>query len=256
LGFTILGVMAPARVSSAPDERFRPSRNRRIGDLFGPAATTADQDGANRQGRRGVVVGAANTLIADGEWFAYGLTAQIAPVSLVSIPAVAASAWTVTLLRNEITAVNAAVASAWLSTVLVSADADVLGAVLTGTVLVTCGPHLVSAFRSREPAGVSRTTSRTAVADALSWGLYGVAIGNLALGGYGMALLATAILILLRLRTVTTAVPETQDLGVTDLVDVELPERPLEGAERYLDALCRGDDVVRLGEEGLSGHPA
>jgi hypothetical protein len=36
-------------------------------------------------------------------------------------------------------------------------------------------------------------------------GPYGVAIGNLALEGYGIALLATAILILLRLRAVTTA---------------------------------------------------
>jgi hypothetical protein len=48
LGFTILGVMAPAGVSSLPDERFRPSRNRRTGDLFCPAATTADQDAADR----------------------------------------------------------------------------------------------------------------------------------------------------------------------------------------------------------------
>jgi uncharacterized protein with PQ loop repeat len=150
-------------------------------------------------------LGAANTLIADGAWFAYGLTAHIPPVWLVSIPAVAASAWTVALLRNEITAVNAAVAAAWLSTVLVAAEAGALGAVLTGTVLVTCGPHLVSAFRSREPAGVSRTTWRIAIADALSWGLYGVAIGNVALEGYGLALLATAILMLLRLTTVTTA---------------------------------------------------
>ena len=150
-------------------------------------------------------LGAANTLIADGAWFAYGLTAHIPPVWLVSIPAVAASAWTVALLRNEITAVNAAVAAAWLSTVLVAAEAGVLGAVLTGTVLVTGGPHLVSAFRSREPAGVSRTTWRIAIADALSWGLYGFAIGNVALKGYGLALLATAILMLLRLTTVTTA---------------------------------------------------
>ena len=51
-------------------------------------------------------LGAANTLIADGAWFAYGLTAHIPPVWLVSIPAVAASAWTVALLRNEITAVR------------------------------------------------------------------------------------------------------------------------------------------------------
>jgi hypothetical protein len=52
---------------------------------------------------------------------------------------------------------------------------------------------------------VSRTTWRIAIADALSWGFYGVAIGNLALEGYGIALLATAILILPRLKTVTTA---------------------------------------------------
>jgi hypothetical protein len=51
----------------------------------------------------------------------------------------------------------------------------------------------------------ARTTWRIAIADALSWGLYGVAIGNVALEGYGLALLATAILMLLRLTTVTTA---------------------------------------------------
>src|ERR1700758_4057621 len=66
-------------------------------------------------------LGGAHTPIAAGARFADGLTAHIPPIWLVSIPAVAASAWTVALLRNEITAVHAAVAAAWLSTIAVAA---------------------------------------------------------------------------------------------------------------------------------------
>lgn len=146
---------------------------------------------------------ALNTLISDGAWLCYGLVAAVVPVWLVSIPAIAASALTVALLRRTIGRGDLAVASLWAALVVACAAGGVLTLALAATVLVTCGPALWSAYSHRHPVGLSRSTWWLAIADALAWGSYGVAIGDRALELYGVVQLLTAVAILVRLRAVS-----------------------------------------------------
>jgi uncharacterized protein with PQ loop repeat len=151
--------------------------------------------------RTGTVAGvsalaAMNALIADSAWLAYGLSAHITVVWLVSIPAVATSAWTVILLRSAVDRLDVAAAVAWLGSVLGAALVGQLGAALAGTVIVTCGPQLSTVLRSSDLVGLSTATWWAAIADALTWGAYGFSIRNVAIESYGIVLLATAVTIL------------------------------------------------------------
>lgn len=148
---------------------------------------------------------AMNALIADGAWLAYGLSARVTAVWLVSVPALAVSSWTVLLIRRVVRARDLALASAWLAAVGACAAAGSLPAALSLTVVVCCGPAVWSAFSSPSPVGVSAWTWWLAVADASSWGAYGLAIGDGALQLYGAVLLATAVAMLLRLGPVRRA---------------------------------------------------
>ena len=157
-----------------------------------------------RTWRTGQVAGVSalavmNALIADGAWLAYGLAAGVLAVWLVSIPALAASGWTLFLLRRTVGWRDAIVAAGWLAVVGLCALTGTLTAALSLTVLVCGGPAVWSAFSSPTPVGVSRWTWWLAVADAASWGGYGLAIGDMALKLYGVVLLVTAVAILVRL---------------------------------------------------------
>jgi hypothetical protein len=146
------------------------------------------------------VLAALNACIADGAWLSYGLSAGIVAVWLVSVPALAASAWTVVLLRRTVGLRDLLAAGAWLATVVACAWGGILTVTLWLTVVVCCGPAVWSAFSSRSPVGLSRWTWWLACADAASWGGYGVAIGDRALEMYGIVMLSTAVALLLRVR--------------------------------------------------------
>lgn len=147
-------------------------------------------------------VAAMNALIADGAWLGYGLSARVVAVWLVSVPAVLVSAWTVVLLRRSVTWPDVAAASVWLGAVVACAAGGFLSAALSLTVVVCCGPAVWSAYSSPAPVGLSRWTWWLAIADAASWGSYGLVIGDRALQLYGAVLLTTAVAVLLRLRWV------------------------------------------------------
>lgn len=144
---------------------------------------------------------AMNALVADGAWLLYGATAGVLAVWLVSVPAVILSGWTLLLLlRRGIGWRDVAAASGWLAAVVVCALAGALPVALSLTVVVCCGPSVWSAFSTRRPIGLSRWTWWLALADATTWGCYGLAIGDRALQMYGVVLLVTAGAVLLRMR--------------------------------------------------------
>ena len=145
-------------------------------------------------------VAAINAFIADAAWLAYGLSARVVAVWLVSIPALLASGWTAALLRKAVRRRDVAVSSGWLLVVVASAGVGQLVLALSLTVLVCCGPALWSAYTSSEPAGLTRWTWWLALADATLWGGYGLLIADRALQLYGGVMLATAVAVLLRLR--------------------------------------------------------
>lgn len=145
-------------------------------------------------------VAAMNSLIADAAWLLYGVTGHVLAVTLVSVPALLASAWTCFLLRPAVRRTDAVLSSFWLTAVAICAGAGAMTVVLSLTVVVCCGPAVWSAFRTRHPAGLSRWTWWLAVADAASWGTYGALIGDRPLEMYGIVMSVTAAAMLIRLR--------------------------------------------------------
>ena len=145
---------------------------------------------------------AMNALIADAAWLAYGWSAGILAVWLVSVPAVLVSAWTVVLVRRAVAWRDVAAAAVWLGVVLACSVGGALSAALSLTVVVCCGPTVWTAYSTRWPVGLSRWTWWLAVADGASWGTYGLVIGDGALQVYGVVMVATALAVLLRLRSV------------------------------------------------------
>ena len=146
-------------------------------------------------------VAAMNALVADGAWLLYGVTGRVLAVTIVSVPALLASGWTCFLLRRSIRRTDALLSFFWLVAVAICAWAGVMTVALSLTVVVCCGPAVWSAFRSRHPEGLSRWTWWLAVADAASWGSYGLLIGDRPLEMYGIVMSLTAVTMLLRLRT-------------------------------------------------------
>ena len=145
-------------------------------------------------------VAAMNSLIADAAWLLYGVTGHVLAVTLVSVPALLASGWTCFLLRRTVRRSDAVLSSLWLTAVAICAWAGGMTVVLSLTVVVCCGPAVWSAFRSAHPEGLSRWTWWLAVADAVSWGSYGLLIGDRPLEMYGIVMSITAAAMLLRLR--------------------------------------------------------
>lgn len=168
----------------------QPIRTRRTGHVAGVSALAA-----------------MNAGIADGAWLAYGLSAAVPAVWLVSIPAVVTSAWTVALLRRSVRRHDLLLGAVWAGAIGAGAAAGLLTAALAATVLVCCGPAVWAAYATRSPVGLSRWTWWLAVADGSLWGLYGVAIRNGALELYGVVMLVAAALVLGRLSRVDRRSP-------------------------------------------------
>jgi len=141
-------------------------------------------------------VAAANAVTSASAWFAYGVAHGLLAVWAVSVVALVPGVWTVSLLRREFGRRELLGAAAVAGAFVLSAAAGVLGAALALGVLVTAGPQVWRAVRHSDLRGIAAATWVVAVADALSWGVYGVVIGDRALEGYGAVLLASAAIVL------------------------------------------------------------
>jgi uncharacterized protein with PQ loop repeat len=148
------------------------------------------------------LLAALNATITDGAWIAYGVTAHLLAVWAVSAVALVLSVANVVLLRRATRTQDIAWALAWLALLLLAALAGRSETVLGAGVLVTCGPQVWTVLRQREVHGVSPWTWVIAMVDALAWGSYGLVVGDAALQGYGVVLLACATAILARLAVV------------------------------------------------------
>ena len=144
-------------------------------------------------------LGALNSAVSDIAWVLYGLAAALIPVWAVAAVALLPGIATVVLVRRRIARIDLLGAGAWLALILVAAALNSLAVVLAASVLVNQGPQVWTAIRSNRLDGISKTTWYIALADAALWGSYGVALLDVALIGYGVVLLTSAVVILTRI---------------------------------------------------------
>jgi uncharacterized protein with PQ loop repeat len=155
--------------------------------------------------RTGVAAGvsplaAMNGVIGDIGWLAYGLSAGLPAVWAVSAVALVPATWTVALLRRRVVRTDLVIAGAWAAVLVVSAGLGVVGITLALGVLITQGPQVWAAIRSRDLRGIAPGTWWLSVLDALTWGSYGAAVGDEALMLYGMVLIVSATIVLGRIH--------------------------------------------------------
>jgi uncharacterized protein with PQ loop repeat len=141
-------------------------------------------------------VAAANAVTSASAWLAYGLGHGLVVVWAVSVVALVPGVWTVWLLRRRFGPAELLASGSVAGAFLLAGVAGVLAAALALGVLVTAGPQVWRAVRERDLRGIAPATWCVAVADALSWGAYGVAIADHALEGYGVVLLTSAVIVL------------------------------------------------------------
>lgn len=141
-------------------------------------------------------VAAANAVSSASAWLAYGLTHRLLVVWAVSVVALVPGVWTVRLLWREFGPREVLAAASVAAAFALCAVAGVLAAALAMGVVVTAGPQVWRAIRHSDLRGIAPATWCVAVADAGSWGAYGIAIGDRALEGYGVVLLSSATIVL------------------------------------------------------------
>lgn len=157
-----------------------------------------------RLARHGVAAGvsplaALNAVVSAVAWIAYGLAAHLPVVWGVSVLALIPGIWQAVLLRRQVRSSDLAWSGVFAAALAVAASSGLLGMALGGTVLVTAGPQLRTALISNDLSGLAPATWKIAIVDAVTWGLYGAAIGDGALVGYFVVLLATSVVVLGRI---------------------------------------------------------
>jgi len=152
---------------------------------------------------------AMNAVIAATAWLAYGLVRALPAVWIVSLIALVPGLWTVALLRRVITRSDVLWTGLWVAVLIGAGAGGWLAAALGLGVVVTQGPQVVRAFRSHSVDGLAPATWWVSILDATTWGVYGLALGDPALMGYGVVLLTAAVLVLARIQWVRgrTVVP-------------------------------------------------
>lgn len=141
-------------------------------------------------------LGALNAVVADVAWFAYGLGAGLPVVWVVSLIALVPQIWAVVLLRSRTVAGDVAWAAVWGAVVAASAAGGTLATTLALGVVVTQGPHVWRACVEPDLRGIAPATWWLSMLDAATWGAYGAAVGDPALGGYAVVLAASAVVVL------------------------------------------------------------
>jgi uncharacterized protein with PQ loop repeat len=143
-------------------------------------------------------VAAANAVTSATAWLVYGAVEGLTVVWVVSVAALVPGVWCVALLRRRYGRRELLATGAVAGAFALSGLFGVLGAALALGVLVTAGPQVWRAIRDSDLRGIARATWLVAIADALSWGAYGVVIADRALQGYGIVLSASAAIVLAR----------------------------------------------------------
>lgn len=154
-------------------------------------------------------VASANAVTSASAWLAYGVLHGLPVVWAVSVCALLPGLWTVGLLRREFGRAEMLATGVVACVFALSAVAGVLGVALALGVLVTAGPQVWRALRQSDLRGIAPATWGVAVADALSWGVYGVVIADHALEGYGAVLLVSACVVLGRVAWTRRTAPAT-----------------------------------------------
>lgn len=141
-------------------------------------------------------VAAANAVTSASAWLVYGASRGLLVVWAVSVAALVPGLWTVSLLRREFGRLEVLATGAVAGTFVLSAAVGVFGAALALGVLATAGPQVWRSVRHSDLWGIAPATWFVAIADAVSWGAYGVLIHDGALQGYGVVLFAGAAIVL------------------------------------------------------------
>jgi hypothetical protein len=145
---------------------------------------------------------ALTAVISDFAWLAHGITAALPAVWGVSILALIPSVWAVLLLRDQFRRLDVLGGLAYLTVLLIAAAANLFAGALALGVVVTTGPQVWKALRGEDLRGISPATWCIALIDGSAWGTYGLVIGDMALQGYGIVMLVSAVVILVRLAQV------------------------------------------------------
>ena len=133
-----------------------------------------------------------NIALTELAWLTYGLIEGLVPVWVVSLPALPLGLWTVVLIRRQITRRDLLGSSVWLATIALGWATGALAVVLAASVLVNYGPQVVTALRGHRLDGLAPATWWLALADAMLWGAYGLAVGDAASIGYCIVLTLSA----------------------------------------------------------------
>ena len=145
---------------------------------------------------------AYNAVLVAVAWLVYGLAEHLPAVWLVSVLALGPGVWQAALLVRRTRTVDLVGAGLWAAALVVAFGVGHFGAVLGLGVVVTTGPQVVEVLRSDDVSGVAAATWWISILDAALWGLYGVAISDGPLIGYGVVLLVAAVVVLVRLAVV------------------------------------------------------
>jgi uncharacterized protein with PQ loop repeat len=142
---------------------------------------------------------AINALVNSVGWLVYGLAQELPVVWIVAALSLVPDAWTVALLRRRVGRRDIAVGFGLVGAIVLAAVTGTLAGLLAAGVVLTHGPQVLKALRDRDLRGIAPATWWVAIADATSWGLYGLVIGDPALQGYGAVLLVSAVTVLVRI---------------------------------------------------------
>jgi len=145
---------------------------------------------------------AFNAVLVAFAWLYYGLEQRLPVVWIVSVLALVPGVWQSALLLRRTRRVDVLGAGAWALALLVAFAAGHFGAVLGLGVVVSTGPQVVEVLRSDDVSGVAPSTWWISILDAVLWGLYGVALGDGPLIGYGVVLSTCSVVVLVRLAVV------------------------------------------------------
>jgi uncharacterized protein with PQ loop repeat len=143
-------------------------------------------------------LGALNAAVSDIGWILYGVGAALVPVWGTAAVALVPGIWTVVLLRRSTGRRDVVGGLVWLAVILLAWRTGAMVTILGLSVLVNQGPMVWTALRQNRLDGIAPMTWMLALADASLWGLYGVAVGDAALMGYGLVLFTSAVVILAR----------------------------------------------------------
>lgn len=162
---------------------------------------------------------AINAVVSETAWLVYGWHAGLVPVWAVSLAALVPGIWTAVLVRRAVTRGDLGRAGLWLSVIVVAALTGQLGVVLGVSVLVSVGPQVWTAIRAADLRGLSMYTWLVAIADALTWGMYGLVVGDGALLGYAAALVAASVIVLGRMAQTRSLPFQTGSVAPRPLLD-------------------------------------